>query len=142
MRKALFEGLVIDELDRPVEVVYVGEDPCYVIDDGGFRLHLDSRPVDRQVLESFKNLIQGSEDILSQQAAKMIGQEDIFTVASISAQMKDVDGYFDKLLEIGLPENQRAFMGMLGFRVRINVHGEVIEVRHPTVPAPDEDGGP
>lgn len=131
MKKALFEGLIVDEYDRPVDTAYVGDDPCYVIDDGGFRRHIDAGLVDRQVLQSFKTLVEGSEDALSAQAAKMLGQEDIFTVASISRQIKDMDQHFEKLMEIGLPEDQRAFMGMLGFRVRINVHGEVLQVEHP-----------
>jgi hypothetical protein len=131
--KALFEGLVVDEYDRPVEIVYVGEDPCYVIDDGGFRRHIDAAHVDRQVLETFREQIEGSEDQISEQAAKMLGQEDIFTVASLSQQMKNMDKHFDRLLEVGLPEDQRAFMGMLGFRVRINVHGDVIEVEQPGI---------
>ncbi|HUF37662.1 MAG TPA: hypothetical protein VMN57_03995 [Anaerolineales bacterium] len=139
MRKALFEGLIIDEFDRPVDVAYVGDDPCYVIDDDGFRRHIDAAHVDRKVLETFQDLIQGSEDTISEQAAKMLGQEDIFTMASISQQMKNLDQHFDRLLEMGLPEDQRAFMGMLGFKVRINVHGDVIEVEQPGVSGP-EDG--
>ena len=139
MRKALFEGLIVDEFDRPVGVTYVGDDPCYVIDDDGFRRHIDAAHVDRQVLGSFKDMMEGSEDAISEQAAKMLGQEDIFTVASISQQMKHMDRHFDRLLEIGLPEEQRAFMGMLGFRVRINVHGDVIEIDQPGIAGPDEE---
>jgi hypothetical protein len=140
MRKALFEGLVVDEFDRPVDGAYVGEDPCYVIDDDGFRRHIDAGQVDRQVLASFKELMEGSEDAISEQAAKMLGQEDIFTVASISQQMKNMDQHFNRLMEMGLPEEQRAFMGMLGFRVRINVHGDVIEIDQPGTAGPDEEG--
>jgi hypothetical protein len=139
VRKALFEGLIVDEFDRAVETAYVGDDPCYVIDDDGFRRHIDSAHVDRQVLESFKELMEGSEDLISEQAAKMLGQDDIFTVASISQQMKNMDQYFDRLLEMGLPEDQRAFMGMLGFRVRIDVHGNVIEIDQPGAAGPEED---
>jgi hypothetical protein len=139
MRKALFGGLIVDEFDRPVEVAYVGEDPCYVIDDAGFRRHIDSVHVDRQVLESFKELMAGSEDLISEQAARMLGQDDIFTVASISQQMKNMDQHFERLIETGLPEDQRAFMGMLGFRVRINVHGDVIEIDQPGIAGPEDE---
>ena len=34
---AVFEGLVVDELDRKVGVAYVGDEPCYVVDDAGIR---------------------------------------------------------------------------------------------------------
>jgi hypothetical protein len=30
-------------------------------------------------------------------------------------------------------------MGMMGFRVKINVHGEVLEVNQPGVAAPDDE---
>ncbi len=139
MRKALFEGLVVDEYDRPVEVVYVGEDPCYVVDDNGFRRHIDAEIVDRQVLNAMKEMIAGHEDIISEQAAKMLGQDDPFSRASIAQQIKNMDKYFDKVLEIGFPEEQRAYMGMMGFRVRINVHGEVLEVEQPGMIADDDE---
>ena len=131
MRKALFEGLVVDEHDRPVSVAYVGEDPCYVIDDDGFMRHIDSAGVDLQVLQSFKEMIQGNEEEISEQTAQMLGQDDIFTVANIIRQMKNLDQYFDQLLQAGLPEEQRAYMGMMGFKVRINIHGEVLSVEQP-----------
>ena len=131
MRKALFEGLVVDEYDRPVSVAYVGEDPCYVIDDDGFKRHIDSAGVDLQVLQSFKEMIQGNEEEISEQTAQMLGQDDIFTVANIIRQMKNLDQYFDQLLQVGLPEEQRAYMGMMGFRIRVNIHGEVLSVDQP-----------
>ena len=37
-REPLFAGLVVDEYDNAVEVAYVGEEPCYVVDDRGFEL--------------------------------------------------------------------------------------------------------
>ncbi len=137
--KALFEGLVVDEFGRPVEVAYVGQDPCYVVDDQGFRRHIDAGMVDRQVLQAFKDLVAGHEDLISEQAAKMLGQDDPFSVANISQQIKNMETQFDKVLELGLPEEQRAYMGMMGFRVRINVHGEVIEVEQPGMVDPDEE---
>ena len=35
------------------------------------------------------------------------------------------------LLENGIPEDGRAYMGMLGFKVVINVHGEVVRLDQP-----------
>lgn len=139
MRKALFEGLIVDEFDRPVGVAYVGEDPCYVIDDRGFRRHIDATEIDLQVLKSFKDMIAGHEDLVSEQAAQWIGQDDIFTRATISQQIKNLDQYFEQLLQIGLPEEQRAYMGMMGFKVRINMHGEIIEIVQPGSIDPDSE---
>lgn len=136
-KKALFAGLVIDELDRPVDVVYVGNEPCYVVDDAGFHRHIPSEEVDRQVLLSMKESISGHEDIITEQTAKMTGQDDIFSRAMIGAQIKNIDKQFEALLETGIPEDGRAFLGMMGFRVRINVHGEVIEVLQPGIAESD-----
>ena len=90
MKNALFEGLVIDEFDRPVEVAYVGNDPCYVVDDQGFRRHIPSEDVDRQVLTMMHQMIEGNEDLISEQAAQMLGQDDIFSVAMLAQQLKQM----------------------------------------------------
>ncbi len=137
--KALFEGLVVDEFGRPVGVAMVGDEPCYVVDDRGFRRHIDSAVIDRQVLQSFMEMMAGHEDLVSEQAAKMLGQDDPFSRATIANQLKHLDKYFDQVLETGIPEEQRAYMGMMGFRVRVNVHGEVIEVEQPGMADPDEE---
>jgi hypothetical protein len=129
--KALFEGLVFDELDRPAEVVYVGDEPCYVVDDAGFRRHIPAEQVDLQVLNQMRELISGNEDILTEQTAKMLGQDDIFSRAMIGEQIKNMEKHFAELLEAGIPEEMRAYLGMTGFRIRINVHGEVLEVNQP-----------
>ena len=135
--KALFEGLVIDELDQVVSVAYVGEEPCYVVNDAGFRRHIPSEQVDHQVLDEMRRMIEGHEDILSEQAASMLGQDDIFSRALIFNQLKNMDKQFDLLLQAGLPEETRAYLGMMGFRVRINLHGEVLEVEQPGMIDPD-----
>jgi hypothetical protein len=130
-RKPLFKGLVVDEQDRPVETTYVGDEPCYVVDDSGFRRHIPSEQVDRQVLESMRDLIMGNEGMISEQTAKLLGQEDIFSRAMIENQLKNIDQQFDLLFETGIPEESLAYMGMAGFRIRINLHGEVIEINQP-----------
>lgn len=139
MNKAVFEGLVFDENDRPVEVVYVGEDPCYVIDDAGFRRHIPAEYVDHQVFQSMVDQIEGHEGIISEQTAKMLGQDDIFSRALIESQLKNIDMQFDKLRETGLPEDGRTYMGMMGFRIRIDFHGDVVEINQPGVIDTDGD---
>lgn len=130
--KALFEGLVVDEYDQSVEVKLVGEAWFYVIDDDGFLRHVESETVDRQVLAELFSMIAGQEEVISQGAMRMLGQEDIFTKAAIEASLKDVDSQVEKLLQSGLPEDMRAWLGMMGFQVVINIHGEVIEIAQPS----------
>jgi len=130
-RQPLFAGLVVDESDRPAETAYVGDEPCYVVDDYGFRRHIPSEQVDRVVLSQIASLMKGSEDILSEQTAKMLGQEDVFTKAAIEQQLKNIDKQFDQLMQAGIPEDMRAYLGMVGFKIVINVHGEVLKVEQP-----------
>lgn len=130
-RQPLFAGLVVDESGRAAETAFVGNDPCYVVDDYGFRRHIPSEQVDRVVLSQIAELMKGSEDFLSEQTAKMIGQEDVFTKAAIEQQIKNIDKQFDQLMQVGIPEDMRAYLGMMGFKVVINVHGEVVNVEQP-----------
>lgn len=130
-RQPLFAGLVIDEADRVVGTAFVGDEPCYVVDDNGFLRHIPSEQVDRAVLAEIAGLMKGSEDLLSEQTAKMLGQEDVFTKAAIEQQLKNIDKQFDQLLQVGIPEDMRAYLGMVGFKVVINLHGEVLKVEQP-----------
>lgn len=131
--KAVFEGLVFDENDNPVQTGWIGREPCYIVDDDGFKRHIPAEDVDRQVWQIMKEQIEGHEDILSEQAAEMIGQDDIFTMAAIQNQLKNLDAQFDQMAQVGIPEESRLYMGMLGFRIIISIHGEVLDVIQPNV---------
>jgi hypothetical protein len=137
-RKAMFAGLIVDEAGRAVSSSYVGDDPCYVVDDDGFKRHILSEQVDCQVLEKLRDQITGHEDLLSEQTAKMLGTDDPFSKAMIESQLKNIDQQFDNLLDMGIPEESRAYMGMLGFRVVINVHGEVVRLDQPEAASGEE----
>jgi hypothetical protein len=139
-RQPLFAGLVVDEADHPVETAMVGDEPFYVVDDAGFHRHIPSEQVDRQVLEVMRSQISGNEDLLSEQAAKMLGTDDIFSKALLENQLKNIEKQFDALLEMGIPEESRAFMGMSGFKVVINIHGEVVRLDQPAAADQGGDG--
>jgi len=68
----------------------------------------------------------------------MLGKDDLFTKAMIDASIQNMDRHTDLLLEQGLPEDTRAWLGMLGFKVVVNVHGEVVRL---DAPAQQELGG-
>lgn len=136
--KALFPGLVFDELDRPVDIAMVGAEACYVIDDGGFRRHISAETVDRQVLQEIAGMIRGNEDVLSEQTAKMMGSDDPFSRAMIEKQLKNADQQLETLFQTGIPEDLRAYLGMTGFKVVIDMHGSVLRFTQPGV-ASDED---
>jgi hypothetical protein len=130
-RQPIFSGLVVDEADHPVITAFVGDEPCYIVNDNGFLRHIPSEQVDRQVLEMMREQISGNEDMLSEQAAKMLGTDDIFSKALLQNQLKNIDQQFEHLLQMGIPEESRAFMGMSGFKVVINVHGELVRLDQP-----------
>ena len=129
----------MDEFDQPVETAYVGDEPCYVVNDAGFRRHIPSEQVDRQVLRTMTNMIEGHEDLLAEQTAKMLGQDDIFSRALIENQLKNIDQQIENVMQTGIPAEGRAYMGMMGFKVRINVHGEVLGVDQPGAAAPEDE---
>ena len=137
--QALFAGLTVDEDDRPVPAVTVGGETFYVVDDQGFRRHVDSETIDRQVLEHLRGMIEGHEDMISQGTMRILGQEDIFTKAMIEASLRDVDTRFDELIARGMPDEARAWLGMMGFRVVVNLHGEVVRVEEPQQPVGGEE---
>ncbi len=139
-KQPLFAGLVVDESDRVAETAYVGDEPCYVVDDYGFRRHISSEQVDRVVLSQIADLMKGSEDLISEQTAKMLGQEDVFTKAAIEQQLKNIDKQFDQLMQAGIPEDMRAYLGMVGFKIVINVHGEVLKVEQPGASGGGDEG--
>jgi len=128
----LFSGLVIDEFDRTLEVAIVGGEAFYVVDDDGFRRHVESEYVDRQVLRHLYEMIQGHEELISEGTMRMIGQDDIFTKAMIETSLKNLDSQFNELIERGMPDEARTWLGMIGFRVVIDIHGEVLRVEQPS----------
>lgn len=131
MKKALFEGLVYDEYDRPVTTGFVGSEPCYIVDDDGFMRHITAEEVDRQVWQNMQDQIEGYEDLISEKAAEMMGQDDIFTKAAIERQLKNLDQQFNQVAEQGIPEETRMYLGMMGFRIIVSIHGEVLEIVQP-----------
>ncbi len=136
-RQPLFAGLIVDEDDRPVDTAYVGTEPCYVVNDAGFRRHIPSDQIDRQVLHRMGEMVEGHEDLLADQAAKLLGQDDIFSKALLLNQFKNIDHQLEQVLEVGIPAETRAYLGMMGFKIRINLHGEVLEIHQPGAVDPD-----
>jgi hypothetical protein len=126
-RTALFAGLVQDQEGNPVEVVMVGDVPNYVVVDAGFRRHVESETVDRQVIEMLREQFMAHREIATQAMLQMLGKDDLFTKAMIDASIKNMD----QIIESGLPEGARAWLGMLGFRVVLDTHGNVVRLDMP-----------
>jgi hypothetical protein len=133
-RQALFTGLVFNEEEEPAEVVYVGDKPNYVILDDGFRRHVDSEYIDRQVLRWLQEQIFANRELVTEGMLSMLGNDDLFTKAMIDASIQQMD----QLIEQGLPDDARTWLGMFGFRVIVDIHGDVVRIDLPAQDAPDE----
>jgi hypothetical protein len=140
MPQPLFAGLIVDENEKPVASGFIGSEPAYVVDDDGFKRHIPAEQVDRAVLNQMADMMKGSEDLLSKETAKMLGQDDPFSRAMIENQLKNIEKQFDTLMQTGFPEEMKAYLGMMGFKVVINYHGEVIRVEQPGSSGGDEGG--
>ncbi len=136
----LFKGLMSDEFDRPVATAMVGDEPCYVIDDYGFLRHVPSRPIDLEILRSLFKQVEGNEDVIADQAAKMMGQDDLFSHAILESSLKNIDKQYEFMLDHGIPEETRAYLGLMGFRVILDIHGEILKIEYPTA-SPSNEGG-
>jgi hypothetical protein len=133
-RQALFRGLVFNEEDQPTEVTYVGGEPSYVILDGDFRRHIESEHVDRQVLGWLQEQVMANREMMTEGMMAMMGQDDLFTKAMIDSSIKNMD----QLIDQGLPDDARTWLGMFGFRVIVDVHGQVTRIDLPAQEPPED----
>jgi hypothetical protein len=133
-RQALFAGLVFNEEDDPAEVVYVSDEPHYVILDAGFRRHVGSEHVDRQVLQWLQGQFFANQELITEGIMEMMGKDDLFTKAMIDASIQNMD----QVIEHGLPEDTRTWLGLFGFRIVVDIHGDVVRTELPAQEAPDE----
>lgn len=127
--QALFEGLIFDEEGQLVATAVVGSEANYVINDDGFHRHISAADIDRQVLAIFLEQLNQNHDLAVEQTLKMIGKDDLMTKAAIEASLKNVD--MDQIIAQGIPAQARNMLAMMGFRIIINFHGDIINIEQP-----------
>jgi hypothetical protein len=127
-----FEDLVVTEEGAPVTVSYIGATPYYVIDDQGFRRHVEARPIDRAVLEQFAAQLAEHRDEAALAMLRLMGQDDLFAKAAVDAALDNIN--LEQVLDQTLPAEARQWLGLLGFRVVVNLHGELVRVEMPAAP--------
>ncbi len=136
-RQAIFEGAIYDENDNLLATAVVGGEAQYVFDDDGFYRHIDAEIIDRQVLAFFLEQLQQNRDIAVQQALQMLGSDDLMTKAAVDSSLRNIT--MDQILAQGVPTQAREMLAMMGFRVVVNMHGEVLRMDQPSVEG-DEGG--
>ena len=125
--QAIFAGLIQNENGDPVDVTYLGDEAFYVIPDGDFRRHVEAARVDDEVLRQLRDQMAGMEDQVVDGVLKYLGKEDLFTKTSIDMALKN----FDQAFRMADPEQWKPWLGMLGFRVIVDVHGNVTRIEAP-----------
>jgi hypothetical protein len=132
-KQALFANLVFNEEDELAEIAYLEDEPHYVILDAGFRRHVEATHIDRQVVALIREQILSQRELVTEGILNMLGQDDLFTKAMVDTSIEHLD---DRLFEQGIPEEARAWLGMLGFKVVVNHHGDVVHLDMPTQEIP------
>jgi len=115
-----------------VDTAVIGDEAQYVINDAGFLRHVDAEAVDRQVLSIFLEQLERNRDLAVEQALRLMGKDDLMTKAAVEASLRNID--LDQIIAQGIPAQARDVMGMMGFRITINFHGEVVNMSQPQLP--------
>ncbi|RIK46927.1 MAG: hypothetical protein DCC57_14960 [Chloroflexi bacterium] len=123
----MFAGLVFDETGRPAEVAWVGAEAFYVIDDDGFRRHVAAAQIDRAVLRFLRQQVEGQRDMAVEAMLDMMGKDDVFTKAAVESSINRME----EAVGQPIPEEARQWLGMLGFRIVVDHHGDVMEIQMP-----------
>jgi len=129
IRRALFADLVFNEEGQPAQVVYIGQFPHYAVPDGDFLRHVEAEHVDRQIVASIQERILAMRDVVTEGVIHMLGEEDLFTRASIEHAIENMD----RILEPGAVDidELRTALWMTGFRATVDVHGDVVHLEMP-----------
>jgi hypothetical protein len=117
----------VDENERVAEVGYVGANACYVVYDDDFRRYIDAAQVDRQVLRFMREQVEGNRQIAVGAMLEMMGRDDIFTKAAVESTIDNMEDAVGQ----PIPEDARQWLGMLGFRIQIDFHGDVLDIQMP-----------
>jgi hypothetical protein len=127
--------LIYDEAGQTVETVYIGTEPNYVIMDGDFKRHVAAYEVDRQVVQWIQDQAQSNKEVVSEQIMGMIGQDDLFTKAMIDSSITNME----QMMQQGIPDDARIMLGMVGFKIVVNMHGELVNLDTPGQESPDDE---
>jgi hypothetical protein len=133
--QALFANLVYDEAGNLVENTFIGTEPHYVIIDGDFRRHVAAEYIDRQVVELLMGQVQANKEQVSQGVLGMLGKDDLFTKAMVDSSIN----HMDQVMQQGIPDDARILLGMMGFKIIVDYHGELVNLDMPAQEMPGSE---
>jgi len=134
LRQALFPGLVYNELGEAAALVYIGGVAHYAIPDAGFLRHVEAYKVDGAVIADLKEQITSMQDEVVRSMLQMLGRDDIFTKAAIDASIRNLE----QNIRQSNTDQWVPWLRLFGFRVVVDVHGEIVEIIYPSQPDQDE----
>lgn len=135
-KKAIFANLIYSEDGEAVETTFIGADPHYVIMDGDFKRHVAAEEIDSQVINWLQSQVSANQDLVSNGVMSMLGKDDLFTKAMIDSSISRMG----EMMQQGIPDDARMMLGMMGFKIIVNIHGEVIDLEMPAQELPGDEG--
>jgi len=129
--QALFDGLVYNEAGERAKAAYIGGIAHYAIPDEGFMRHVEARKIDDAVLSQLKEQITSQKEELVRGMLQMLGKDDIFTKAALDASIRNID----QQIRQSDQSQWGPWLQLLGFRVVVDVHGNVVQLIYPEQPS-------
>jgi hypothetical protein len=135
LRQALFPGLVYNQAGDEAPVVMIGGVAHYAIPDDGFMRHVEAYRVDNYVVAALQEQVLSMREELVQGILQMMGTDDILTKAAIEASISNMG----QNIRQSDPSQWAPMLRVYGFRIVVDVHGQVVEIMHPAQPGVDDD---
>jgi len=134
LRQALFSGVVYSEQGELAEVVYIGGQAHYAVPDAGFLRHVEAIKIDNAVISALQSQVDSVQSEVVQGMLQLMGKEDIFTKAALDASIRNLN----RQIRQSDPSQWLPWLKLLGFRVVVDVHGDLVEIIYPQQPDEDE----
>ena len=71
--------------------------------------------------------VEDQRDLAVDAMLNMMGKDDIFTKAAVESSINNIEDSVGQ----PIPEDARQYLGMLGFRIIIDFHGNVVDMELP-----------
>jgi len=125
----LFTDLVFNEDGERADVVMIGDEPFYAVPEDDFLRHVEAAHVDGQIVRRLQERIKGMGDVVTEGVIQMLGEENLFTRASIEHAIDHMDEILEG--EAVDAEQLRAALWMSGFRAIVDIHGDLVRLEIP-----------
>ena len=132
--RALFPDLVYGEDGERADVVYVGGEVFYAVPDAGFRWHVPVAKIDDAVIAQLQDQVMSMQDDVVAGMLEALGSADIFTKAAVDASLRNLGAG----IRAGNPDQWVPWLQLFGFRVVVDMRGNIVRMIYPEAPSDDE----